>query len=37
MEETNPIYRKRDEEQHPSEFKEGQLKEGKKEYEYVVR
>jgi len=37
MEETNPVYRKRDAEPHPSEFKEGELKEGKKGFEYVVR
>ena len=37
MEETNPVYRKRDAEPHPSEFKEGELKKGKKEFEYVVR
>ena len=35
LEEKNPVYRKRDPEPHPSEYAGD--KEGKKEFEYVVR
>lgn len=35
IEEKDPVYRKVEAEQHPSTFKDA--KEGKKEFEYVVR
>jgi len=37
IEEENPVYRKRDKEEHPQDTKEGRESEGKKEFEYIVR